>query len=262
MATNNFKAFALDPNANVMSQADWEALPALLSGFTAGKASSAQVNKAIRQATTIGALIGQFIANSGADALDNADVNGLVTKFTNAITTNLRLGAGAPAIGIPFFWPSSAMPNTVMDEWADMVFLKFNGATFSATTYPKLAKVIPSLTLVDARGEFPRIWDDGRGVDSGRALLSTQGDAIRNITGGTTTNNYNGWLANGEMKTSDGTGAISINSVGPLVYATSATTGGVSTNWLYWDFSASRVVPTASENRPRNIAFNFLVRAK
>lgn len=92
MATNNFKAFALDPNANVMSQADWEALPALLSGFTAGKAASAQVNKAIRQATTIGALIGQFIANSGADALDNADVNGLVTKFTNALTANLSLG--------------------------------------------------------------------------------------------------------------------------------------------------------------------------
>lgn len=95
MATNNFKAFALDPNANVMSQADWEALPALLSGFTAGKASSAQVNKALRQATTIGALVGQFIANSGADALDNADVNGLVTKFTNAFTTNLSLGTAS-----------------------------------------------------------------------------------------------------------------------------------------------------------------------
>ncbi|WP_234016532.1 hypothetical protein [Cronobacter malonaticus] len=95
MATNNFKAFALDPNANVMPQADWEALPALLSGFTAGKASSAQVNKAIRQATTIAALVGQFIANSGADALDNADVNGLVTKFTNALTTNLGLGTAS-----------------------------------------------------------------------------------------------------------------------------------------------------------------------
>ena len=95
MAANNFKAFALDPNANVMSQADWEALPALLSGFTAGKASSAQVNKALRQATTIGALVGQFIANSGADALDNADVNGLVTKFTNALTTNLSLGTAS-----------------------------------------------------------------------------------------------------------------------------------------------------------------------
>ncbi|WP_249039560.1 gp53-like domain-containing protein [Enterobacter ludwigii] len=95
MATNNFKAFALDPNANVMSQADWEALPALLSGFTAGKASSAQVNKAIRQATTIAALVGQFIAKSGVDALDNADVNGLVTKFTNALTANLSLGTAS-----------------------------------------------------------------------------------------------------------------------------------------------------------------------
>lgn len=95
MAINNFKAFALDPNANVMPQADWEALPALLSGFTAGKASSAQVNKAIRQATTIAALVGQFIANSGVDALDNADVNGLVTKFTDALTTNLSLGTAS-----------------------------------------------------------------------------------------------------------------------------------------------------------------------
>ncbi|MFV9293678.1 phage tail protein, partial [Citrobacter amalonaticus] len=34
------------------------------------------------------------------------------------IIENVRLGAGVPAIGIPFFWPSSAMPNTVMDEWS------------------------------------------------------------------------------------------------------------------------------------------------
>lgn len=94
MATNNFKAFALDPNANVTPQANWEALPALLSGFTAGKASSAQVNKALRQATTIGAMVGQFIANSGADALDNGDVDGLVTKFTNALITNLGFQKG------------------------------------------------------------------------------------------------------------------------------------------------------------------------
>lgn len=180
----------------------------------------------------------------------------------NRFSKNLRLGAGAPAIGIPFFWPSSAMPNTVMDEWADMVFLKFNGATFSASAYPKLALVIPSLTLVDARGEFPRIWDDGRGVDSGRTLLSAQSDAIRDIVGGTAVNNYNGWLANGEIKTTEGTGAIKINSVGARVYAASAPSGTISTNWFYWDFVASRVVPTASENRPRNVAFNFLIRAK
>ncbi|ENB2832014.1 phage tail protein [Salmonella enterica subsp. enterica serovar Newport] len=251
MATNNFKAFAIDPNANVTPQAEWEALPALLSGFTAGKASSAQVNKAIRQATTIAALVGQFIANSGADALDNADVNGLVTKFTNALIANLRLGAGAPAIGIPFFWPSSAMPNTVMTEWADMVFLKFNGATFSASAYPKLALVFPGLTLPDARGEFLRIWDDGRGADSGRALLSAQGDAIRNITGTIPSAAPYGFEQ-------DATGAL---------YATQGfANGGGSlppqSAGFGIGFNASIIVPTASENRPRNIAFNFLVRAK
>lgn len=32
MAKNDFKAFATDRNANVMSQEEWEALPALLQG--------------------------------------------------------------------------------------------------------------------------------------------------------------------------------------------------------------------------------------
>lgn len=114
---NDFKAFALDPNANVLSQANWEALPALLSGFTAGKASSAQVNKAIRQATTIGALVGQFIANAGVDALDNGDVNGLVTKFTNALTKNLGLGASAFGYKNMTVFPSAGVSQwTVPDE--------------------------------------------------------------------------------------------------------------------------------------------------
>ncbi|EPY2037388.1 phage tail protein [Escherichia coli] len=261
MATNNFKAFALDPNANVTPQADWEALPALLSGFTAGKASSAQVNKAIRQATTIAALVGQFIANSGVDALDNADVNGLVTKFTNALTANLRLGAGAPAIGIPFFWPSSAMPNTVMTEWADMVFLKFNGATFSASAYPKLALVFPGLTLTESRGEFLRIWDDGRGVDSGRALLSAQGDAIRNITGAV--NEVKGVIDTATFRFQTGNGAFALASQSTRnIYDNSGTYTTQTNPYTGFNFDASRQVPTASENRPRNIAFNFLVRAK
>ncbi|HCK1740722.1 TPA: tail fiber protein [Escherichia coli] len=165
------------------------------------------------------------------------------------IFINVGLGEGAPAIGVPFFWPSVAMPNTVIPEWSHMVFLKFNGSTFSATTYPKLALVIPSLTLPDARGEFPRIWDDGRGVDAGRAIFSAQGDAIRNIVG-------------------------SINALGAesgvFYHSRTPSTG----SWVHWsadtathdvmtyNFDASRVVPTASENRPRNIAFNFLVRAK
>lgn len=258
--TNDFKAFATDTDANVTSQEEWEALTALKKGFSSGKASSAQVSKALRQPSTMAAVLGQFIANAELDALDDGDVDGLVAKLATAITTNLRLGAGAPVIGIPFFWPSSAMPNTVMTEWADMVFLKFNGATFSASTYPKLALVIPSLTLVDARGEFPRIWDDGRGADSGRELLSAQSDAIRNITGSAS---FHGFLSSGSGGTSLATavGALQTSGMQQTRYlGGTLTEGNVSYGTAFLD--VSKVVPTATENRPRNIAFNFLVRAK
>ncbi|WP_249742534.1 phage tail protein [Citrobacter braakii] len=163
---------------------------------------------------------------------------------------------GSPIIGIPFFWPSSAMPNTVIPEWAGMVFLKFNGSTFSAAAYPKLALVIPGLTLPDARGEFPRIWDDGRGVDRGRDLLSYQGDASRNITGsfgGTTNNDTCSVLGNGAGVFANGT---------TLVTPTNGSVIGSATRPVTMILDISRQVPTAAEFRSRNIAFNFLVRAK
>lgn len=85
MATNNFKPFATAANANVTAQADWESLPALLSGFKAGKASSAQVNKAIRQASFIAAALAQYTANkSGLDVLDDGDLNGFIAKMSAA----------------------------------------------------------------------------------------------------------------------------------------------------------------------------------
>ncbi|UHD37472.1 hypothetical protein LT989_01880 [Citrobacter portucalensis] len=85
MAINNFKPFATAANANVMSQADWEGLPALLSGFTSGKAASAEVNKAIRQASFIAAALAQYTANkSGLDVLDDGDLNGFIAKMSAA----------------------------------------------------------------------------------------------------------------------------------------------------------------------------------
>ncbi len=168
------------------------------------------------------------------------------------VLSDLRLGAGAPAIGIPFFWPSVAMPNTVMDEWSDMVFLKFNGATFSATTYPKLALVIPSLKLTDARGAFPRILDDGRGVDNGRVLLSEQLDAMQNVTGSLSDNTMG--------SASSASGVFRVDSGSGVKYA--APSAGNAFGYYGVTFDLSRSGRTSEETRPRNIAFNFLVRAK
>lgn len=91
MVTNNFKPFATAANANVTAQADWEALPALLSGFMAGKASSAQVNKAIRQASFIAAALAQYTANkSGLDVLDDGDLKGFISKMGTAFGNDFQ----------------------------------------------------------------------------------------------------------------------------------------------------------------------------
>lgn len=113
MATNNFKPFATATNANVTAQADWEALPALLSGFMAGKASSAQVNKAIRQASFIAAALAQYTANkSGLDVLDDGDLNGFISKMGTAFgkdfqaldaTLTALAGLATGANKLPYF---------------------------------------------------------------------------------------------------------------------------------------------------------------
>ncbi|MET6554232.1 phage tail-collar fiber domain-containing protein [Citrobacter farmeri] len=195
------------------------------------------------------------MTNALAGKMDKA-ANGTDIADVSEFLKNLRLGAGAPAIGIPFFWPLAAMPNTVMDEWSDMVFLKPNGASFSAATYPKLAKVWAGLVIPDMRGEFPRIWDHGRGVDSGRELLSFQGDAIRDIVGTFSILGNNAIGA--AMSSPDGAFSPYGDTLGPM----NVTSAGGTTRFQGAKFRAGSVVPTADENRPRNIAFNFLVRAK
>ncbi|EMD3530390.1 tail fiber protein [Salmonella enterica] len=158
----------------------------------------------------------------------------------NRFSKNLGLGDGsALPVGVPVPWPIATPPT----GW-----LKCNGAAFTAAQYPKLALAYPALRLPDLRGEFIRGWDDGRGVDPGRILLSAQGDAIRNITGSITDIRFNVSAATSGVFANTTNGPASEDAAG----------GGSARNV---SFDASRVVPTASENRPRNIAFNFIVRA-
>ncbi|MDW9294787.1 phage tail protein, partial [Escherichia coli] len=86
-------------------------------------------------------------------------------------------------VGVPVPWPSATPPK----GW-----LKCNGAAFSAEEYPELAKAYPTNKLPDLRGEFIRGWDDGRGADSGRALLSSQTDQLQNHGHGNIRVSHNG----------------------------------------------------------------------
>ena len=85
MAQNDFKSFAVGAGANVTSQAEWEALAALITGFQSGKASSAQINKAIRQASFIAAALAQYTSDkTGDDVLDDGDQAAFITKMAAA----------------------------------------------------------------------------------------------------------------------------------------------------------------------------------
>jgi phage-related tail fiber protein len=135
--------------------------------------------------------------------------------------------------------------NTAPSGW-----LKANGAAVSRTTYAALFAAIgttfgpgdgsTTFNLPDLRGEFLRGWDDGRGVDAGRGFGSSQGDAIRNITGS---------LVSALLDSVVGTGAFIAEFSDQ---SSGAGSGGL--NKMTGVFDASRVVPTANENRPRNVA--------
>lgn len=138
-------------------------------------------------------------------------------------------------------------------------WLKANGAAVSRTAYAALFAAIGTtygagdgrntFNLPDLRGEFIRGWDDGRGIDLGRVLGSAQGDAIRNITGSIDTGSHNGQQLFDEATA---TGALAISRRQWKKWTGDSGDGG--NNPAAFDFDASRVVPVAAENRPRNIA--------
>ena len=152
-------------------------------------------------------------------------------------------------IGIPIPYPLSSVPTGC---------LAMNGQRFDKARYPKLGQKYPSGQLPDLRGEFVRGWDNGRNVDAQRVLLSAQGDAIRNITGGS-----DNIL---KSKTTANRGAFSGSETDWRPTQADSSTNLSSTNTgdspVYKEmnigFDASRVVPTANENRPRNIAFHYI----
>lgn len=98
--------------------------------------------------------------------------------------TQISGSTGVPASALPFlvgqviFTAGSVAPSG---------FLKCNGAAVSRITYAALFTVCGTIygagdgsttfNLPDLRGEFLRCLDDGRGIDSGRTLGTSQDSA-------------------------------------------------------------------------------------
>lgn len=180
------------------------------------------------------------MTNALAGKMDKS-ANGADIADIAAFLNNLGLGVGSTLpVGVPIPWPLTAAPA----GW-----LKCNGASFSAAQYPQLAQAHPGLKLPDLRGEFIRGWDDGRGVDSGRALLSSQSHGIPKIYGYFQTYDVGG----DEAPTGPFTQAIQSSAQ----FATGSAPG--TDERIFFD--STRIIPDAAEVRPRSIAFNYIMRA-
>ena len=158
-----------------------------------------------------------------------------------SVLNYLGLGEGsALPVGVPVPWPSATPPT----GW-----LKCNGAAFSSEKYPNLAKVYPTLKLPDLRGEFIRGWDDGRGVDAGRVILSIQGWLT-----GSHYHNIRSWDAwDNTVLVPNDRGGDSLLSTDNAVQE--GAINGKFTSQYRTELSGG------NETRPRNIAFNYIVRA-
>ncbi len=111
MPVNDFKAFATGENANVLSQAEYEELDAVDAGFQSGIARSEQLNKVWRQASTIAAVVAQFIANnSGKDVRDNGDPSEILNNLQDALQSKLVIDGVYP-IGVVVWLAQNKDPN-------------------------------------------------------------------------------------------------------------------------------------------------------
>jgi hypothetical protein len=134
--------------------------------------------------------------------------------------------------------------NTAPTGW-----LKANGQLVSRTTYAGLFAAIGTIygagngsttfALPDLRGEFVRGWDDGRGVDTGRAIGSAQADDYKSHT------HPSGWYATSNETSGQGTATSGFFTNRVAV----STTGGAPT-----------AAAGGTETRPRNVALLYCIK--
>lgn len=133
-------------------------------------------------------------------------------------------------------------------------WLECDGTAVSRTTYATLFAAIgtaygvgdgsSTFTLPDMRGEFPRGWDNSRGVDSGRGIGTSQGDQME--------------AHNHALRGNSG-GAINVLfNESPVIAGIQNLGGGFSNSTATIQNTGG--TSNSGENRPRNVALMFCIK--
>jgi len=159
-----------------------------------------------------------------------------------------EVALNAYPVGSPIPWPTAVPPTG---------YIAMTGQSFNAATYPKLALAYPALVLPDMRAEFIRGWDAGRGGDLNRSILTNQSDLTKahshHISANAPTSHDEGWKL----------GAIRSDTypAGRGIPATADTGSGSFVPSPSGHSIGAIGIVGGVETRPRNIAFNYIVRA-
>ena len=226
----------------------WQRIDAIASA-TAAALAQGLADKADKATTLAGYGIADGVTQAAMSAAISNLVNGapgeldtlreLATALGNdanfANNIAAKIDQAAPAGSVAYIAGSAAPAG----------WLKANGAAVSRTTYAPLFAAIgtrygagdgsSTFNLPDLRGEFIRGWDDGRGVDVGRAIGSHQLDALQQHTHKIATRAQN----NGGNAVARGEGG---------------SWGAPSTEQVNTD------ARTAAETRPRNVALLAIIK--
>lgn len=193
-------------------------------------------------------------------------ITGILSGLPEPSATVVQISGGSLLPGSPVLLPGSKLPANY--AWADRSVVLFaDWPDLQAVYDAGLLDVLPAnatdeekaaqprkwvlngcgngLFLPNIGGRFAREWRPNQSDEAGREAGTRQGDAIRNIAGEIA------------QKAGNLSGFINIASSGAFVqgapiagYVTASTTkAGYAIG-----FDASRVVPTADENRPLNDA--------
>ena len=189
--TRNF-AEATDASAVAATAAT--ALSTAQSANTTAASASTTANGIASTANTALASANSAVATANSASATAASANSTAASATttanNALSTaNSAVSTANSALSAAQSLNPAGMVIWVAQSTAPAGFLKANGNAVSRSTYAALFAVLgtsygagdgsTTFNLPDLRGEFIRGLDDGRGVDSGRSLGSSQAQSYQ-----------------------------------------------------------------------------------